>query len=218
VVLLGKAPERHQGRLEHERAHHRALHRLVRQADDVAHLVLQVSQRAYRSSDRVPGSAGAIADILPRAGLPAGVVNLLMGRGSEVGQVLLDDQRVNAISFTGSVATGQRIAQACVARMAKFQLEMGGKNPTVVLADADLDYAASILVNSAQSNSPAASEPDEQPLFTVTYAEPLQLIRPNRSIWLLLYAATIACYQRQCRASLGLCRSRAHSAEVCDHV
>ena len=101
-----------------------------------------------KPADLVPGSAWAIADILHRAGLPPGVFNLVMGRGSEVGQVLLDDRRVHAISFTGSVATGQRIAQACVARMAKFQLEMGGKNPMVVLDDADLDVAVAAAVNS----------------------------------------------------------------------
>jgi aldehyde dehydrogenase (NAD+) len=101
-----------------------------------------------KPADLVPGSAWALADILHRAGLPAGVFNLVMGRGSEVGQVLLDDQRVHAISFTGSVATGQRIAQACVARMARFQLEMGGKNPMVVLDDADLDIAVNAALNS----------------------------------------------------------------------
>jgi acyl-CoA reductase-like NAD-dependent aldehyde dehydrogenase len=101
-----------------------------------------------KPADLVPGSAWELADILQRAGLPAGVFNLVMGRGSEVGQVLLDDRRVNAISFTGSVATGQRIAQACVARMAKFQLEMGGKNPMVVLDDADLDVAVAAAINS----------------------------------------------------------------------
>jgi aldehyde dehydrogenase (NAD+) len=101
-----------------------------------------------KPADLVPGSAWALADILHRAGLPAGVFNLVMGRGSEVGQVLLDDPRVHAISFTGSVATGQRIAQACVARMAKFQLEMGGKNPMVVLDDADLDVAVNAALNS----------------------------------------------------------------------
>lgn len=101
-----------------------------------------------KPADLVPGSAWALADILHRAGLPAGVFNLVMGRGSEVGQVLLDDKRVNAISFTGSVATGQRIAAACVARMAKFQLEMGGKNPMVVLDDADLGVAVTAALNS----------------------------------------------------------------------
>src|SRR6478609_3047155 len=101
-----------------------------------------------KPADLVPGSAWALADILQRAGLPAGVLNLVMGRGSEVGQVLLDDKRVDAISFTGSVATGRRIASACVARMAKFQLEMGGKNPMVILDDADLGVAVAAAVNS----------------------------------------------------------------------
>lgn len=102
-----------------------------------------------KPADLVPGSAWALADILHRAGVPAGVFNLVMGRGTEVGQVLLENKRVNAISFTGSVATGQRIAQACVARMAKFQLEMGGKNPMVVLDDADLDVAVNAALNSS---------------------------------------------------------------------
>jgi alpha-ketoglutaric semialdehyde dehydrogenase len=101
-----------------------------------------------KPADLVPGSAWALAEILQRAGLPAGVFNLVMGRGSEVGQVLLDDHRVDAISFTGSVATGRRIAGACVSRMAKFQLEMGGKNPMVVLDDADVDIAVAAAVNS----------------------------------------------------------------------
>jgi len=101
-----------------------------------------------KPADLVPGSAWALADILQRAGLPKGVFNLVMGRGSEVGAVLLDDERVDAISFTGSVATGKKVAAACVARMAKFQLEMGGKNPFVVLDDADLGVAVNCAVNS----------------------------------------------------------------------
>jgi acyl-CoA reductase-like NAD-dependent aldehyde dehydrogenase len=101
-----------------------------------------------KPADLVPGSAWALADILVRAGLPKGVFNLVMGRGTEVGATLLEDPRVNAISFTGSVATGQRVAAACVSRMAKFQLEMGGKNPMVVLDDADLDVAVAAAVNS----------------------------------------------------------------------
>ncbi len=101
-----------------------------------------------KPADLVPGSAWALADILHRAGLPKGVFNLVMGRGSEVGAVLLEDQGVDAISFTGSVATGQRVAAACAARMAKFQLEMGGKNPFVVLDDADLAVAVNCTVQS----------------------------------------------------------------------
>jgi aldehyde dehydrogenase (NAD+) len=101
-----------------------------------------------KPADLVPGSAWALADILHRNGLPKGVLNLVMGRGSEVGQALLDDPRVAAISFTGSVATGARVAAACAARLARCQLEMGGKNPMVVLDDADLDVAVAAALNS----------------------------------------------------------------------
>ena len=101
-----------------------------------------------KPADLVPASAWQLADILQRAGLPAGVFNLVMGRGSEVGAVLLNDARVDAITFTGSVGTGQKVAAACVARMAKFQLEMGGKNPFLVLDDADLDVAVGAAMNS----------------------------------------------------------------------
>jgi aldehyde dehydrogenase (NAD+) len=73
--------------------------------------------------------------------LPAGAFNLVMGSGREVGQTLVDHPLVNALSFTGSVATGDRILRAASARRAKVQLEMGGKNPLIVLADADLDQA-----------------------------------------------------------------------------
>ncbi|HEY8878886.1 MAG TPA: aldehyde dehydrogenase family protein [Roseateles sp.] len=102
----------------------------------------------FKPADLVPGSAWALAEILSRSGLPAGVFNLVMGRGSVVGEKLLSDPRVAAISFTGSVATGQKVAAACVSRMAKFQLEMGGKNPMVVLDDADLGVAVNAAVNS----------------------------------------------------------------------
>ena len=101
-----------------------------------------------KPADLVPASAWALADILHRAGLPPGVLNLVMGRGSVVGQAMLDDARIDGISFTGSVGTGQRVAQACLARMGKFQLEMGGKNPFVVLDDADLNVAVGCAVNS----------------------------------------------------------------------
>jgi len=102
----------------------------------------------FKPAELVPGSAWALAEILSRSGLPAGVFNLVMGRGSEVGQTLLNDARIAAVSFTGSVATGQKVAAACVARMAKFQLEMGGKNPMIVLDDADLNVAVAAAVNS----------------------------------------------------------------------
>ncbi|MEZ5787418.1 MAG: aldehyde dehydrogenase family protein [Xanthobacteraceae bacterium] len=105
----------------------------------------------FKPADLVPGSAHALAEIIARAGLPPGVFNLVMGRGSEIGEVLLGHDEVAAISFTGSVATGRKVAQAAVAapRMKKVQLEMGGKNPLVVLDDADLDLAVETAANGA---------------------------------------------------------------------
>src|SRR5262249_20724682 len=99
----------------------------------------------------VPAMAHALADIINRAGAPPGVFNLVMGRGSVVGQAMLEHKDIAAISFTGSVGTGRRIAAACVASdpMKKVQLEMGGKNPMIVLDDADLKVAAECAVNSA---------------------------------------------------------------------
>ena len=103
----------------------------------------------FKPADLVPGSAWALVDIASRAGLPKGVLNLVMGRGSVVGQVLLSHKDVNAISFTGSVETGAKVAMACAARGAKFQVEMGGKNPLVVMADANLDAAVAGAVDGA---------------------------------------------------------------------
>ncbi|MEN3292324.1 MAG: alpha-ketoglutaric semialdehyde dehydrogenase [Burkholderiales bacterium] len=99
-----------------------------------------------KPADLVPGSAWVLAEIISRAGLPAGVFNLVMGRGSVVGQAMLNDRRVNAISFTGSVATGAKVAQAAMSRLAKVQMEMGGKNPLIVLNDADLATAVNCAV------------------------------------------------------------------------
>ncbi len=102
-----------------------------------------------KPADLVPGCTWAIVDILHRAGLPKGVLNLVMGRGSTVGQALLDSPDIKAISFTGSQATGRRVAEASIKVMRKFQLEMGGKNPMVVLDDADLEVAVEACLNGA---------------------------------------------------------------------
>jgi len=103
----------------------------------------------FKPADLVPGSAWALSDIIARAGTPVGVFNLVMGRGSVVGDAMLNDARIDAITFTGSVATGKKVAVASVEHMRKFQLEMGGKNPLVVLDDADLTVAVDCAVNGA---------------------------------------------------------------------
>jgi alpha-ketoglutaric semialdehyde dehydrogenase len=103
----------------------------------------------FKPAELVPGSAWALSEIIIKAGIPAGVFNLVMGPGSVVGETIINDRRVDAISFTGSVATGRAIAAKAIARMAKLQLEMGGKNPLVVLDDADLAVAVNCAVNGA---------------------------------------------------------------------
>jgi aldehyde dehydrogenase (NAD+) len=103
----------------------------------------------FKPAELVPGCAWALADILQRAGVPAGVFNLVMGPGSVVGQTILDDPRVDAISFTGSQATGARVAAASLPHLRKVQMEMGGKNPLVVLDDADLDIAVNCAADGA---------------------------------------------------------------------
>ncbi|QRM56385.1 aldehyde dehydrogenase family protein [Sinorhizobium sp. BG8] len=103
----------------------------------------------FKPAELVPACSWAIVDILHRAGLPKGVLNLVMGKGSVVGQTMLDSPDVHAITFTGSTGTGKRVAAASIEHNRKFQLEMGGKNPFVVLDDADLNVAVEAAVNSA---------------------------------------------------------------------
>ncbi|SRR6056297_988607 len=102
-----------------------------------------------KPADLVPGCVWELVQILRRAGAPDGVVNLVMGRGSVVGQAMLDHPGLDAISFTGSVETGRRVALSSAEKGRKYQLEMGGKNPLVVLDDADLDTAVSCALNGA---------------------------------------------------------------------
>ncbi|MBT2325454.1 aldehyde dehydrogenase family protein [Variovorax paradoxus] len=103
----------------------------------------------FKPAELVPACGWALAEIISRAALPAGTFNLVMGSGREVGQAIVDSPLVDAISFTGSVETGERILRAASARHAKVQLEMGGKNPLVVLADADLELAVDCAVQGA---------------------------------------------------------------------
>ncbi|HET7450415.1 MAG TPA: aldehyde dehydrogenase family protein [Gaiellaceae bacterium] len=89
-----------------------------------------------------PQTGLLVADCLAEAGLPPGVLNVLTGSGSEVGAELVRNDGVDAVSFTGSVAVGHSVRETATARSCRVQLELGGHNPMVVLADADLDRAA----------------------------------------------------------------------------
>jgi len=102
-----------------------------------------------KPAELVPATAHALFSILERVGFPAGVVNLVTGPGSAVGEALIAHPGIDAISFTGSESVGHHVAATGAANMIRVQLEMGGKNPLLVLADADLELAADIAIDGA---------------------------------------------------------------------
>ena len=93
-----------------------------------------------------PATAAALTQIIEEAGVPAGVFNLVLGRG-DVGRAITAHEGIAAISFTGSQQVGAEVGKAAMARGARVQMEMGGKNPLVVLADADPEKAAAIAAD-----------------------------------------------------------------------
>jgi aldehyde dehydrogenase (NAD+) len=103
----------------------------------------------FKPAELVPASPWTLVDIVQRAGLPSGVLNLVMGPGSTLGPALASSPGVDAVSFTGSQDVGPSVAERAVKAGARVQLEMGGKNPLVVLDDADLATAVSVAVNGA---------------------------------------------------------------------
>ncbi len=103
----------------------------------------------FKPADLVPGCAWALTEIISRSGLPAGVFNLVMGPGSVVGDTIAKSPHVHGVSFTGSVSVGADVRNHVATRGGRIQLEMGGKNPLVVLDDADLGTAVGSAVNGA---------------------------------------------------------------------
>ncbi|MBA3488343.1 MAG: aldehyde dehydrogenase family protein [Longispora sp.] len=94
-----------------------------------------------KPSEVTPLSTIKLVELLAEAGVPAGVVNLLLGRGPQVGAPLVESPLVDMISFTGGLATGQRIMRGASVNVKKVALELGGKNPNIVFADADFEAA-----------------------------------------------------------------------------
>lgn len=101
----------------------------------------------FKPAELVPSSAWMLADIISRSGLPAGVFNMLIGPGRTVGDTILRSPQIDAISFTGSLNTGQHVAKIAADRMVRVQLEMGGKNPLIILDDADVEQAVEVAIN-----------------------------------------------------------------------
>src|SRR5919112_541875 len=94
-----------------------------------------------KPSELTPSTAIHLMRLLEEAGVPPGVANLVLGTGADVGAPLVEDPRVDLVSFTGGLPTGKRIMAAASATVTKVALELGGKNPHVVFADADLEAA-----------------------------------------------------------------------------
>lgn len=102
-----------------------------------------------KPAEITPASTHALAEIMHEAGLPAGVFNLVMGQGSVLGSALVENEGVDALTFTGSEKVGSRLAVKAAERLMPLQLEMGGKNPLVVTADADIGVAVQCAIDGA---------------------------------------------------------------------
>ena len=103
----------------------------------------------WKPANLVPASAVALAEIIASTDLPTGLFNLVMGAGSSIGDALVTSAAIDAITFTGSVETGRRIAAGAIANMTRMQMEMGSKNALAVMDDADIDLAVACAVNGA---------------------------------------------------------------------
>ena len=105
-----------------------------------------------KPSEFTPVTAAMLGEICTAAGLPNGVLNIVHGLGSSVGQAIVEHPSIKAISFTGGTATGKHIASVAGPMFKKVSLELGGKNPNIIFADADLDKAIKTTVNSSFMN------------------------------------------------------------------
>jgi len=107
----------------------------------------------FKPASFTPWSGAFMAGLFEQAGLPAGVFNCVTGLGSLIGNRIVEDPRVRAISFTGSTAVGKKIQAQAAANLTRTQLELGGKNALIVMADADLDAALDAAVTAGFSNA-----------------------------------------------------------------
>ncbi len=103
----------------------------------------------FKPASDTPGCATLLVELMDEAGFPPGVVNLVTGTGAEVGDAIVESPDIPVLSFTGSTATGKRIAERAGRRLKRLALELGGKNAVVVMADADLDLAVDGIAWSA---------------------------------------------------------------------
>ena len=118
----------------------------------VAPALVMGNTAVAKPSELTPRTAGMLAEILAESGLPAGVFNVVHGLGPEAGAPLVAHPAVKALSFTGGTATGRAVAAAAAPALKKLSLELGGKNPTIIFADADLPAAIATAARAAFTN------------------------------------------------------------------
>jgi betaine-aldehyde dehydrogenase len=126
-----------------------------------------------KPSELTPGTTVHLGKLLEEAGLPKGVVNIVLGFGQPVGAMLSEDRRVDMVSFTGSTAVGKAISRAAAGTLKKVSLELGGKNPQVIFADADLDAAADAIVFGVYFNAGECCNSGSRILVNDSVAEAL---------------------------------------------
>ncbi|MFT5881027.1 MAG: acyl-CoA reductase-like NAD-dependent aldehyde dehydrogenase [Moritella sp.] len=107
----------------------------------------------WKPANLTPASAVALAEIIHRQGLPAGTFNLILGSGAEVGDTLINSDQINAVSFTGSVETGRKVATATAPNFVRSQLEMGSKNALIIADDADIQIAVEATIAGSYSGA-----------------------------------------------------------------
>lgn len=105
-----------------------------------------------KPSELTSYTAYLLAEVIEKSGLPPGVINIVFGRGDDAGQALVEHPGIDVISFTGGTVTGKKIAEASAKQLKKFSLELGGKNPTIVMADADLTKHMKSIMRTAFLN------------------------------------------------------------------
>ena len=118
----------------------------------VAPALLMGNTIVAKPSEMTPLTAALMCEVASEVGLPSGVINVVHGYGPEVGQAILEHPSIGAISFTGGTATGRHVAATAAPMFKKLSLELGGKNATIVLDDADLDEAVSGAVRAGFTN------------------------------------------------------------------
>lgn len=165
-----------------------------------------------KPSEITPLSAIRLAELVLEAGVPPGVVNLVTGYGHAAGAALVDDARVDKVSFTGSVATGKVIGRAAMNNLARVTLELGGKSPVIVLPDADIKATARGVVDAVFFNSGQNCCAGSRLFAHKSIYEPLMA-----EISLLAAAKKLAPgFDAQC--DLGPLASRPHMEKVLSYV